>query len=75
MYKKKFSASGKVFWFCGVNRKFFINYVFFNEKNLLVLKQQKKGKKREKSPSNFCGNPPKKSCAKKKFCGKSGSYF
>jgi hypothetical protein len=30
--KKKNSAIGIVFWFCGRNGKIFINYVFFNEK-------------------------------------------
>jgi hypothetical protein len=40
--KKKFSSSGKIFWFCGRKGKVFINYVFFNEtnfsKNFLILK-------------------------------------
>jgi hypothetical protein len=36
--KKKFFARGKFFWFCGKNGKIFIDYVFFNEKNFLVLK-------------------------------------
>jgi hypothetical protein len=55
-------------------KNFFINYVFINEKIFWYENSKKKGKKREKTLQVFAEALPK-SLPKKKFCGKSGSYF